>query len=44
MRERGILDALAISWDNPVMWSILGALEHCMLIFVKGILDIGRHG
>jgi hypothetical protein len=38
-RERGILDALAISWEIPVMWRILGALGHWMLIFVMCILD-----
>jgi hypothetical protein len=44
VRERGILDALAIIWYIPVMWSILGALGHLMLVFVKGILYIAMHG
>jgi hypothetical protein len=41
--EWGILDALAISGDSPIMWSILGAFGHGMLKFVKGILYIARH-
>jgi hypothetical protein len=44
VRDRGILDVLAISLDSPVMRSILGAFGHGMLVFVKGILDIARHG
>jgi hypothetical protein len=44
VREWGILDALAIIGDSPIRWSILGAFEHGMLKFVKGILYIARHG
>jgi hypothetical protein len=44
VREWGILDALAISGDIPIMLSILGAFGHAMLKFVKGILYIARHG
>jgi hypothetical protein len=44
VREWGILDALTISGDIPIMWRILGSLGHGMLKFVKGILDIARHG
>jgi hypothetical protein len=44
IREWGILDGLAISWDSPLMWSIFWALGHGMLKFVKGILYIAKHG
>jgi hypothetical protein len=44
VRERDILDVLAISKYCPLMWRILGALRHVMLKIVKGILDISRHG
>jgi hypothetical protein len=44
VRERGILDALAIIGDCTVMWCILRVLGHGMLKFVKGILYISRHG
>jgi hypothetical protein len=38
------LDALAISGEHPIIWSILGAFGHGMLKFMKVILDISRHG
>jgi hypothetical protein len=41
--KRGILDALAISRDNSVVWGILWTIGHGMLIFMKGILDIARY-
>jgi hypothetical protein len=44
IREWGILDALFISGDCPIMCSILGALGRGMLKFVKGIIYISRHG
>jgi hypothetical protein len=44
VREWFIVDVLAIRGDSPIMWSILWALGHWMLVFVKGILYIARHG
>jgi hypothetical protein len=42
--ERGILDALVIGGDRPLMWRILGPLGKGMSKFVKGILYISGHG
>jgi hypothetical protein len=41
--KQGILDALALSWDGPVVWGILWMIGHGVLIFMKDILDVARH-